>query len=98
MKQQKIEKVKMNPTEEDAKNLEKEFNDVKKKVVQPATRKVVLYHHCAGRFFEREVPFNSVYKDGDTVPDSDRQSNDKWTPKSPNRSGRTIFPDGTIRK
>jgi len=53
-------------------NLDKqksEFEDLKNKKVQKATRFVHLFHHCNGNGFDLEVPFDSKLKDGDYTSD-----------------------------
>ena len=65
-------KIKKQEEEQKPVNLDaqkKEFEDLKAKKVQPQTRIVHLFHHCNGKGFDLEVPFDSVLKNGDYTSD-----------------------------
>lgn len=97
MKQKKIEKTKMNPTEEDAKNLEKEFGEIKEKKTQPETRVVCLYTHCVGGWVNRTVPWNSQFQTGDVISDYDHHPSDTRA-NEPNVRRREVRDSAWYRK
>lgn len=67
-------------TEDESKvnpELQSKFEEVKQAPLKKQTKTIVLYHHCIGDAFERDVPEGSNYRNGQVVGDGDRLPGDR---------------------